>query len=325
MADDRDRWRGEQDRHRSWNERDRPSEGAYYRGEEARSGPYGRKFEESYGGGQSRRGNREGIERASEHGPHRDEDYGRQDYGKDDWRRPAERSGRGSAPMSGREDFGRFGNEGVRDYGRGDLHGRWRDQNDDYERNYGRREQGGSGDYGHGVLGRGERGRYGGERGWWDRAGDEVSSWFGDDDAARRRERDARQGDTGAQHHRGRGPRGYTRSDERIREDVSDRLTDNPVLDASDIEVTVSGGEVTLSGTVDSRYSKRLAEDVAEDVSGVTHVQNNLRVRQQGSTLSGTSAAGTTSGAVSGTGSTNQTGTTGVGSPLGTAGTSRQG
>ncbi|MBP2315656.1 BON domain-containing protein [Azospirillum soli] len=82
------------------------------------------------------------------------------------------------------------------------------------------------------------------------------------------------------QHYGGLGPRGYTRSDERIREDVNDRLTDDPYVDASDIEVTVSGCEVTLSGTVDDRRAKRQAEDVAESVSGVRYVQNNLRVRQ---------------------------------------------
>lgn len=108
------------------------------------------------------------------------------------------------------------------------------------------------------------------ERGFWDRAGDEVASWFGDDDAQRRRNLDAR--------HEGRGPKGYRRSDERIREDVSDKLTDDAFIDASDIEIEVSGSEVTLSGTVDSRLARRRAEDLAERCSGVTHVQNNLRV-----------------------------------------------
>ena len=80
--------------------------------------------------------------------------------------------------------------------------------------------------------------------------------------------------------HRGRGPKGYTRSDDRIREEVCDRLTDDPVVDASDVEVNVSNSEVTLSGTVDSREERRRAEECAERVSGVTHVQNNLRVKQ---------------------------------------------
>ena len=58
-------------------------------------------------------------------------------------------------------------------------------------------------------------------------------------------------------------------------------MTENEWLDASDVDVAVQNGEVTLSGTVDSRYAKRLAEDIAESVSGVTNVQNNLRVHGQ--------------------------------------------
>jgi len=79
--------------------------------------------------------------------------------------------------------------------------------------------------------------------------------------------------------HRGRGPKNYVRSDERIREDVSDRLSDDSWLDASDIEVTVANCEVTLAGLVRTRDDKRRAEDIVERVSGVRHVQNNLRVQ----------------------------------------------
>ncbi len=45
------------------------------------------------------------------------------------------------------------------------------------------------------------------------------------------------------------------------------------------IHVTVASREVTLSGLVESREARRRAEDLAEAVSGVAHVQNNLRVR----------------------------------------------
>ncbi|MDD9741567.1 MAG: BON domain-containing protein [Marinovum algicola] len=107
------------------------------------------------------------------------------------------------------------------------------------------------------------------ERDFMDRAGDEIASWFGDDAAEARREAD----------HRGRGPRGYVRSDARIEEDVNDRLTDHPRVDASEIEVSVADREVTLSGTVDTRRAKRFAEDCCDSVSGVTHVQNNLRIQ----------------------------------------------
>jgi osmotically-inducible protein OsmY len=75
----------------------------------------------------------------------------------------------------------------------------------------------------------------------------------------------------------GQGPRGYQRSDERIREDVCDRLTDDPWVDASEVEVTVRGGEVTLSGSVRDRGDKRRTEDIIESISGVREVHNNLR------------------------------------------------
>lgn len=79
--------------------------------------------------------------------------------------------------------------------------------------------------------------------------------------------------------HRGRGPKGYQRSDSRIHEDICERLTNDPFIDASEIEVDVREREVTLSGSVASRGLRRRAEDLAELVSGITHVQNNLRVQ----------------------------------------------
>jgi hypothetical protein len=81
--------------------------------------------------------------------------------------------------------------------------------------------------------------------------------------------------------YRGYGPRGYVRSDRRIEEDINDRLTEHPDIDASEIGVRVEKGEVTLDGTVDRRGARRLAEDIVDQVSGVTYIQNNLRVRGQ--------------------------------------------
>lgn len=78
----------------------------------------------------------------------------------------------------------------------------------------------------------------------------------------------------------GRGPKGYVRSDERIREDVCDRLSDDDEIDARDITVTVKGGEVILEGTAIDRRTKHRAEDVAESVSGVKEVTNHLRARK---------------------------------------------
>jgi osmotically-inducible protein OsmY len=135
----------------------------------------------------------------------------------------------------------------------------------------------------------------GGDRGFWDRASDEVASWFGDQEAERRRQMDA-QRDARTRHggHVGRGPKGYRRSDERIREDVNDRLTDHAYLDATEIEVSVSDGIVTLSGSAESRSAKRLAEDLAESVSGVRDVNNNIRVSRGWETTSSTTPASTT-------------------------------
>lgn len=78
--------------------------------------------------------------------------------------------------------------------------------------------------------------------------------------------------------HRGVGPKGYVRSDPRIHEQVCEYLMEDPHLDASNIEVAVKDGEVTLSGTVGSRAARRHAETLAESTGGVKHVQNNLRV-----------------------------------------------
>ncbi|GLQ54743.1 SWFGD domain-containing protein [Devosia nitrariae] len=163
----------------------------------------------------------------------RDEGWRRRDEGSDRYREASDfnrrRYGRGFGE-------GGYGYEG-RDYGRfGDI-----DYGPDYDRRYGDdrpygsmggygppygRDWAGGLGYGPYGLGYGERYRggpygqgYGREgygwrgRDWMDRAGDEVSSWFGDDEAARRREIDRRRGG-----HYGRGPSGYRRSDDRIAE-----------------------------------------------------------------------------------------------------------
>lgn len=82
--------------------------------------------------------------------------------------------------------------------------------------------------------------------------------------------------------HRGKGPRDYRRRDERILEDINDRLCDNPYIDATEIDVSVADGNVVLSGTVEDRQSKRLAEDIGDSVTGVKNVENRLRVKMKG-------------------------------------------
>jgi len=157
----------------------------------------------------------------------------------------------------------------------------------------------GRSDYGRGEYGAEE------ERGWWNRASDEVASWFGDEEAQRRRRMDEQRP------HRGKGPKGYRRSDERIKEDINDRLSEG-YIDATEIMVMVENGEVTLTGTVNSRSDKRRAEDIAEYVSGVSNVENRLRVIDdvgrygslQNTGATGTAAGTTASGTSSSTGTT---------------------
>lgn len=79
--------------------------------------------------------------------------------------------------------------------------------------------------------------------------------------------------------HRGLGPKNYTRSDERIREDLNERLTDADDIDARGLSVEVSNGVATLTGTVEQRWMKHRAEDIAESCSGVRDVNNQIRVQ----------------------------------------------
>ena len=76
-------------------------------------------------------------------------------------------------------------------------------------------------------------------------------------------------------------------------EDVCDRLTDAPDVDASDIEVNVTNGEVTLGGSVGDRRQKRRSEDLIENLSGVREVHNNLRVARPDTTDRPSASAGT--------------------------------
>ncbi|MGH8311452.1 MAG: BON domain-containing protein [Steroidobacteraceae bacterium] len=95
--------------------------------------------------------------------------------------------------------------------------------------------------------------------------------------------REQRAGENGRAHggeYAGRGPKNYRRSDERICEDACDRLTQDPHVDASEIQVSVKDGEITLEGTVAERRMKHIAEDCIESVSGARQVHNRLRVER---------------------------------------------
>jgi hypothetical protein len=80
--------------------------------------------------------------------------------------------------------------------------------------------------------------------------------------------------------HTGKGPRGYRRSDERIAQEVVQRLAEAGWVDAGDLEVEVTGGVVTLSGEVSSRGERRAAEEIAAAVAAVEDVVNTIRVRR---------------------------------------------
>jgi hypothetical protein len=79
--------------------------------------------------------------------------------------------------------------------------------------------------------------------------------------------------------HRGRGPKGYRPSDERLREIICERLTDDPFIDASDVTIDVRNCEVTVSGTVETRRMKFAIEDLIADVHGATEIHNLLQLR----------------------------------------------
>ncbi|MCW5890972.1 MAG: BON domain-containing protein [bacterium] len=106
-----------------------------------------------------------------------------------------------------------------------------------------------------------------------------------------------------------RGPKDYQRSDDRIREDVCDRLTADTAVDATNLTVTVKDAEVTLEGTVDDRGMKRRAEDCADHVPGVRQVHNRLLVQPQHgiagepATSIGTAASAAATGGTAATGS----------------------
>jgi len=126
-------------------------------------------------------------------------------------------------------------------------------------------------------------------------------------------------GQQSQQSYRGRGPKGYERSDERLKEMVCERLTDDPMIDASEVSIEVTNKTVRLTGTVDDRRIKYMIEDVIEQVGGVRDIDNQLRVQSQPTSQSPTSqyGAGTSEGSFGARGSDNRIGTTstGLGSP----------
>ena len=84
------------------------------------------------------------------------------------------------------------------------------------------------------------------------------------------------------------GPKGYSRGDDRIREDVCERLYHADDVDVSDVSVEVSGGTVKLEGTVPERWMKYRIEDICDRAAGVADIENRVRlVRTEAETRHG--------------------------------------
>jgi osmotically-inducible protein OsmY len=199
--------------------------------------------------------------------------YGDRYGNESDWsRRHAQQSGSGNWGSDyGRQDWGRgqvntgYGDQG--NYGNRDFGNNYGNAYNDYDQSRTRNRYGGD------TSNRGNANQGGVDNDWWDKTKNKVSSWFGrDDDDNRNRERDYSGG------FRGKGPSDYRRSQDRIREDICDRLTDDDRIDASHVRVQMEDDAVILSGTVNTREEKRRAEDLVESISGVRNVENRLRV-----------------------------------------------
>jgi osmotically-inducible protein OsmY len=78
--------------------------------------------------------------------------------------------------------------------------------------------------------------------------------------------------------HAGQRAKFHRRSDDKIHEEIWELLSNNADLDATEIELHVEAGEVTLTGNVDSRDARWLAEDLVSSVTGVREVNNRLKV-----------------------------------------------
>lgn len=75
------------------------------------------------------------------------------------------------------------------------------------------------------------------------------------------------------------------RTNDLIAEDILAGLEAAPEIDATEVDIDVDRGIVTLNGTVDTYPIKELAGRIAERVDGVLEVQNHLRIRKDAGVL----------------------------------------
>ena len=242
-----------QQNHQSGSQRygsNRPSDdddrdyGRYTENDEGESGSTGR-YAGSGNIGQgdySRSGRSTGQDRYGQTG------YGQGGYGQGSQGQPNYSYGQ---PSYGGQDFG---SSGTSNYGRSNYGSGRYDRESEYSRS--------------GVS----SGSYGSQSGWREPYGEGQQYGSGQQSGG---------GGSSQGMHRGKGPKNYQRSDERMKEMLCERLHDDPAIDASEVTVNVQGGKITLEGTVDSRHTKNAIEDIAEQL-GSQDVQNNLRVQKAG-------------------------------------------
>lgn len=74
------------------------------------------------------------------------------------------------------------------------------------------------------------------------------------------------------------GPKGYRRSDQKLKDEARLLLNQDPILDSSNINIEVFNNVIYLRGFVDSRKDKKRAELLIEDIFGIEDIQNQLKI-----------------------------------------------
>lgn len=90
--------------------------------------------------------------------------------------------------------------------------------------------------------------------------------------------------------HRGKGPKNFTRSDERLKEHVNELLMEHDEIDATHVDVDVKNGEVTVTGTVQARQQRRAIEDLIEGMVGVKDVHISIKIADRDQLHAGASS-----------------------------------
>lgn len=116
--------------------------------------------------------------------------------------------------------------------------------------------------------------------GWRDEMGREVGEFFDDDYAEQRSDWNERRMRDIRRSMRGRGPSPVISDDERVRDQICRRMSDDDDLDAEDVRIHVHHGQVTLDGVVEDASERRHAERCAQSVRGVRRIRNHLRTRE---------------------------------------------